>query len=245
MKYIEIIGKYFIFIYSMFVNGIKSKILFSRYIDECLEIGIKSAGLIILTSSFVGIVCCFQTNGSMMAFLPRSSVALSLKNMIVLELAATFTGIIFAGKNGALMANEISSMKISEQVDAINAMGLNSRTYLGLPKILASVTMFPLLVIISAFVSLYSGYLLAVYFLNIPGDEFVIGYKSLRGNTHLDYMLIKAVVFGFLISSISVFSGFNTEGQGETTVVKSSKYAFHYSCLIILAIDYFLTQLIL
>ena len=244
MKYIEIIGKYFIFIYSMFVNKIKSKILFSRYIDECVEIGIKSAGLIILTSSFVGIVCCYQTNNSMMAFLHKSTVALGLKNMIVLELAATLTGIIFAGKNGSLMANEISSMKISEQVDAINAMGLNSRTYLGLPKILASVTMFPLLVIISAFVSLYSGYLLAVYFLDIPGDDFLIGYKSLQ-NTHIDYMLIKAVVFGFLISSISVFSGFNTEGQGETAVVKSSKYAFHYSCLIILVIDYLLTQLIL
>lgn len=245
MKYIEIIGKYFLFIYSMFVNRIKSKILFSRYIDECMEIGVKSAGLIILTSIFVGIVCCVQTNNSMVSFLPRSTVALSLRNMVILELATTLTGIIFAGKNGSLMANEISSMKISEQVDAINAMGLNSRTYLGLPKILASVTMYPLLVILSAFVSLYSAYLLAVYFLGIPGDDFVIGYKSLRGNTHLDYMLIKAVVFGFLISSISVFCGFNTEGQGETTVVKSSKYAFYYSCLLILAIDYLLTRLIL
>ncbi len=245
MKYIEIIGKYFLFIYSMFVNRIKSKILFSRYIDECLEIGIKSLGLIILTSLFVGAVCCYQTNGSMMSILPKHTVALGLKNMIVLELAATLTGIIFAGKNGSLMANEISSMKISEQVDAINAMGLNSRTYLGLPKILASVTMFPLLVIISAFVSLYSGYLLAVYFLNIPGEDFVIGYKALRGNTHLGYMVIKAIVFGFLISSISVFSGFNTEGQGETAIVKSSKHAFHFSCILILAIDYLLTQLLL
>jgi len=153
MKYIEIIGKYFLFIYSMFVNRIKSKILFSRYIDECMEIGVKSAGLIILTSIFVGIVCCVQTNNSMVSFLPRSTVALSLRNMVILELATTLTGIIFAGKNGSLMANEISSMKISEQVDAINAMGLNSRTYLGLPKILASVTMYPLLVILSAFVN--------------------------------------------------------------------------------------------
>ena len=242
MKYIEIIGKYFLFIYSMFVNRIKSKILFSRYIDECLEIGIKSLGLIIITSAFVGIVCCYQTNSSMMPILPKSTVSLSLKNMIVLELATTLTGIIFAGKNGALMASEISSMKISEQVDAVNAMGLNSRTYLGLPKVLASITMFPLLVIISAFISLLCGYLLAVYFLGISGDEFLIGYK---GKTHIAYMCIKAIVFGFLISSISVFNGFNIKGQGETAVIQSSKYAFQYSCILLLAIDYLLTQLIL
>lgn len=245
MKYVEIIGKYFLFIYSMFVNRIKSKILFSRYIEECAEIGIKSVGLVFLTSLFIGIVCCYQTNNSMMAFLPRSTVAIGLKNMIILELAATLTGIIFAGKNGALMANEISSMKISEQIDAINAMGLNSRTYLALPKILASVTMYPLLVIISAFVALYSGYLFAVHILNIPGEEFLIGYKSLRGNSHLDYMLIKSIAFGFLISSISVFCGFYTEGQGETVVIKSSKNAFTASCLLVLTADYLLTQLIL
>lgn len=245
MKYIEIVGKYFLFIYSMFVNRIKSKILFSRYIEECVEIGIKSIGLIVITSLFIGIVCCYQTNNSTMAILPRNIVAAGLKNMIILELAATLMGMIFAGKNGSLMANEISSMKISEQIDAINAMGLNSRTYLAAPKILASITMYPLLVIISAFVALYSGYLFATYALNIPSEEFIVGYKSIHSLEHIRYMLIKSVVFGFLISSISVFCGFYTEGEGETAIIKSSKNAFSVSCFFILLADYLLSQLVL
>lgn len=245
MKYIEIVGKYFLFIYSMFVNRIKSKILFSRYIEECVEIGIKSIGLIVITSLFIGIVCCYQTNNSTMAILPRNIVAAGLKNMIILELAATLMGMIFAGKNGSLMANEISSMKISEQIDAINAMGLNSRTYLAAPKILASITMYPLLVIISAFVALYSGYLFAIYALNIPSEEFIVGYKSIHSLKHIRYMLIKSGVFGFLISSISVFCGFYTEGEGETAIIKSSKNAFSVSCFFILLADYLLSQLVL
>lgn len=245
MKCIEIVGKYFLFIYSMFINRIKSKILFSRYIEECIEIGVKSIGLILFTSTFIGIVCCYQTNQNILSWMPKSIVATGLKNMIVLELAATLTSVIFAGKNGVLMANEISSMKISEQVDAINVMGLNSRAYLALPKILASITMYPMLVIISATVSLFMGYLFAVHFLNIAGDEFLVGYKSFRGNNHISYMLIKAVIFGFLTSSISVFCGFYIEGKGNQVIVKSTKNAFVLSCAIVLLFDFLLTKLIL
>ena len=245
MKYIEVVGKYFLFIYSMFINKIKHKILFTRYIEECVEIGIKSVGLVLFTSTFIGIVCCYQTNQNILAWMPRSIVSTGLKNMIVLELAATLTGVIFAGKNGALMANEISLMKISEQVDAINVMGLNSRAYFALPKILASITMYPLLVILSAAVSLLMGYLFAVKFLHIAGDEFLIGYKAFRGNTHISYMLIKAVIFGFLISSISTFCGFYMEGKGDVVIVRSTKNAFVLSCAMVLLFDFLLTKLIL
>ena len=227
----------------MFVNRIKPKVLFKRFIEECVDIGLRSVALIVLTSTFIGIVCCYQTNNSMMAWIPKSTIALSLKNMVILELAATLTAIIFAGKNGSLMANEISSMKISEQIDAINVMGLNSRAYLGFPKILASVTMYPLLVIISASVALFMGYLFAVNFLGISSEDFISGYQM--GKYHVGYMLTKSVVFGFLISSISVFCGFYLEGNGETVIVQASKNAFVTSCAFVLIFDFVISQLIL
>lgn len=243
---ISTIGRYFLFFRNAFIGHIKPKVLFSRVIEECVDIGLKSTILTIVVSAFIGIVCCFQTNNTVSSpLLSKTVVAVGLRNMIILELSPTLIGIIFAGKNGSFMASQITSMRISEQIDALNVMGINYIQYLILPKIIASTIMYPMLVVLSCFCSLLSGYLLAVYYLNIPGDIFIRGYQTIGGNTYIDYLLIKSIIFGFLISLVSTYSGAFTKGQGEIAVGEASKVAFTKSCVLILIFDYILSIMIL
>ena len=164
--------------------------------------------------------------------------------MTLLELSPTIIAIVFAGKVGSNIAGEIGTMRITEQIDALEVMGVNSSSYLVLPKIIASILMFPILVILSATLAISGGYLAGTLTDVITGAEYIYGLRYEFNPFNLPFALIKAYVFAFIVSSISSYQGYYTSG-GALEVGKSSTNAVTNSCIAILIADYLLAQILL
>jgi phospholipid/cholesterol/gamma-HCH transport system permease protein len=164
--------------------------------------------------------------------------------MVVLELAPTITAIVIAGKVGSSIASGLGTMRITEQIDALEVMGVNASSYLVLPKIIAAMIMYPLLVIIAGFLALYGGYIAGTLTGILTETEYVYGIRIDFNPFTIQFALIKSVVFAFLIASISAYQGFFTTG-GALEVGKSSTSAVTKSCIAVLLADYILAELLL
>jgi phospholipid/cholesterol/gamma-HCH transport system permease protein len=242
---IKEIGKYFIFLGHLFTNRESFKTYYKLVLDECVTIGIGSLFLVMLVSTFIGAVVTVQTAFNMVSpFIPRYVIAQVVREMTLLELAPTIIAIIYAGKTGSSMAGGIGSMRITEQIDALEVMGINSISYLVLPKIIASILMFPLLVIVAGVCSLMGGYIVGLFTGIISPNDWVAGLRSFFNPFIITFALIKAYVFAFLVASISSFKGYYTTG-GATELGISSTQAVTSSIIAILLADYFLAQLLL
>jgi len=198
-----------------------------------------------LVSTFMGAVTTVQTAFNMVTpLVPDYVISQVVREMTVLELAPTIIAVIFAGKVGSSMAGGLGSMKITEQVDALEVMGINSISYLVLPKIVASMLMYPLLVIVAGVCSLWGGYIVGVVTGVITPTDYVYGIRSSFNDFTITFALIKSVVFAFLVSSISSYKGYYTQG-GALEVGISSTQAVTNSVIAVLLADYFLAQLLL
>lgn len=164
--------------------------------------------------------------------------------MTLLELAPTFTCVVLAGKVGSNIASQLGTMRISEQIDALEVMGINSASYLILPKILGAIITFPMLVSIAAFLSLFGGFIAGVGTGALTAKEYIQGIQSDFVAFNVPFALIKSFVFAFLISSISAYQGYYTKG-GAFQVGQSSTTAVVNSCIALLVFDYVLAQLLL
>ncbi len=239
------IGKYFIFIASMFVNRESFMTYYSLVLKECMSIGLGTLFLVALVSTFMGAVTTVQTAFNMVSpLIPDYIIAQVVREMTVLELAPTIIAIIFAGKVGSSMAGGLGTMRITEQIDALEVMGINSISYLVLPKIIASILTFPILVVFAGFCSLMGGYVVGIMAEILTPDDYVLGIRYGFNSYTITFALIKAVVFAFLVSSISSFKGYYTQG-GALEVGVSSTKAVTSSVIAILLADYFLAQLLL
>ena len=239
------IGKYFIFIGSMFVNRESFMTYYSLVLKECMSIGLGTLFLVALVSTFMGAVTTVQTAFNMVSpFIPDYIIAQVVREMTVLELAPTIIAIIFAGKVGSSMAGGLGTMRITEQIDALEVMGINSISYLVLPKIIAAILTFPMLVVFAGFCSLMGGYVVGILANILSGEDFVYGIRYGFNPYTITFALIKAIVFAFLVSSISSFKGYFTQG-GALEVGVSSTKAVTSSVIAILLADYFLAQLLL
>jgi phospholipid/cholesterol/gamma-HCH transport system permease protein len=157
------VGKYFIFLGNLFVNRESFSTHYKLVVDECVLIGINSIMLFMLVSTFMGAVTTVQTAYNMVSdFVPKYVIAQVVREMVVLELAPTIMAVIYAGKVGSSMASGLGTMRITEQIDALEVMGINSISYLVLPKVVASLMMYPLLVIVAGICSLLGGYLAGI-----------------------------------------------------------------------------------
>src|SRR5687768_2467800 len=176
---IKEIGKYFMFLGNLFTNRETFKTYYKLVLDECISIGLGSLFLVALVSTFMGAVTTVQTAFDMVSdFIPKYVISQVVREMTVLELAPTIIAIIYAGKIGSSMAGGIGSMRITEQIDALEVMGINSISYLVLPKIIASILMFPLLVIVAGVCSLFGGYMVGVFTGIISPNDYVFGLRS-------------------------------------------------------------------
>jgi len=164
--------------------------------------------------------------------------------MTLLELAPTITAVVFAGKVGSSIAGNLGTMRITEQIDALEVMGINSASYLVLPKILGTLIMYPLLVILSAFLSIYGGYIASLTSGVVTGADYIYGIRVEFNEFMVTFAMIKSVVFALLISSISAFKGYYTQG-GALEVGQASTSAVTNSVIAILCADYLLAQLLL
>ena len=156
---LEHFGKYILFMSTLVVRGESPRIVFNRTVDEAILIGINSILIVAIVSTFIGAVTCVQVSYNLTsALIPRSTIGFMVREMTILELAPTITSIVLAGKVGSSIAGGLGTMQITEQVDALEVMGINSASYLVLPKILASLLVFPMLVTLAMFLSIAGGY---------------------------------------------------------------------------------------
>lgn len=239
------LGRFFIFAGQLFVRRESFSTYFKLIIEECIKVGYNSLFIVTIVSMFMGAVVTVQTAYNLVSpFIPDYVVSLVVRDMTVLELAPTIIAIVYAGKVGSNIAGELGTMRITEQIDALEVMGINSASYLVLPKIVASVLMYPMLVILSGFLCIFGGYLTSLATGILSGHDYVYGIRYEFIEFNIFFALIKAFVFAFLVASISAFQGYYTTG-GALEVGQSSTSAVTNSCIAVLLADYLLAQLLL
>ena len=238
-------GKYMMFLGTLLVRRETFATYYKLVIEECMQIGVKSIWLFVLVSTFMGAVTTVQTAYNLVTpLVPRYVISQVVREMTVLELAPTIMAIIFAGKIGSSMEGGLGTMRITEQIDALEVMGINSSSYLVLPKIIASMIMYPMLVIFAGVCSIVGGYLVGVFTGILTPTEYILGIRSVFNDYTITFALIKSFVFAFLISSISSFKGYYTQG-GALEVGIASTEAVTSSVIAVLLADYFLANLLL
>jgi phospholipid/cholesterol/gamma-HCH transport system permease protein len=223
----------------------KIKIFRKRTFDEIQTIGINSLPIVALMSVFIGGVIALQTASNMdNPILPDYTIGYITRSSTILELSPTIISLILAGKVGSNVASEIGTMRITEQIDALEIMGVNSLTYLVLPKIVAAVIFFPILITFSMTLGIVGGWLALIISDLSTTETYLIGIRYYFKTGDIVYALTKTVVFGFLIVSISSFYGYYSKG-GSLDVGRSSTQAVVSSSIAILIANFLLTQMIL
>jgi phospholipid/cholesterol/gamma-HCH transport system permease protein len=237
-------GEYLLFLWRAFTNREPLRIYWKLYIDECLLIGIDSLTIVAITSTFIGAVTAVQTAYNLVSpLIPVYIIGLIVRDMTILELAPTVTAIVFAGKVGSNIAGQLGTMRITEQIDALEVMGINSTSFLVLPKIFAGITMYPLLVILAGFLAILGGYVAGTLGGLITPDEYIYGIRADFIEFNVTFALVKSFVFAFLITSISAFQGYYTQGGALEVGIASTK-AVTNSCIALLLADYLLAELL-
>ena len=245
MRIIRNIGKYMIMLWIVFSRPEKWGVLRERLFQEIHFIGINSIPIVALMSVFMGGVIALQTASNMTSpWLPAYTIGYITRSSTILEFSPTMISLILAGKVGSNVASEIGTMKTTEQIDALEVMGVNSLTFLVLPKILGAVLFFPVLIIFSIGLSLVGGWLALVLSELSSTEVYLVGLRSFFLESDIVYALVKTVVFAFLIVSISSFYGYYTKG-GALDVGKSATKAVVSASIAILIANFFLTQMIL
>jgi phospholipid/cholesterol/gamma-HCH transport system permease protein len=239
------IGRYWLLMRQVFRRPEKRKIFWQRFFHEVDAIGIGSLGIVAIISVFMGAVITIQAAfGFESPWIPLYAVGLAARDSIILEFSPTIVSLILAGKVGSSIASEIGNMRVTEQIDALDVMGVNSASFLILPKVVASVAIFPFIVMISMFLGHIGGFVLGVAAGVVTPYEFVYGIQYEFRPYNVFYALIKTAVFGFIIPSVSAYHGYYTKG-GSLEVGQSSTNAVVYSIIALLCFNFLLTQLLL
>lgn len=237
-------GKFLMFLYELFTRRESFKVYWKRFIDECMMIGIDSLLIVCIVAFFIGAVVCVQINANLVSpVIPVYVVSNIVRDMMLLELSSTFMCVILAGKVGSNIASELGTMRITEQVEALEVMGINAASYLVLPKVLAAFVMFPILAILSGFIGIVGGYIAGTATGIITPEQYIYGIRFSFIPFNLVIPIIKSAVFGILIATISSYKGFYTRG-GALEVGKVSTTAVTNSCIAILIADYLLAELL-
>lgn len=245
MRILFHIGRYFLLLKEVFSRPERPSLYWRRTLEEMELLGIKSLGIVALLSVFMGAVITIQTKTNIDSpLIPLYVVGFTARQSTILEFSPTIISLILAGKVGSTIAAEIGSMRVREQIDALDIMGVNSAGYLILPKIVACVLINPFLVVISMFLSIFGGYLAGTLSGLVSSESYLAGIQFDFNQYHVTYALIKTVVFAFIITTVSAYHGYFTRG-GTREVGVSSTQAVVYSDVVILIANYFLTQSLL
>ncbi|MCC7232261.1 MAG: ABC transporter permease [Bacteroidia bacterium] len=245
MNWLFHLGRYWMFIKEMLSRPEKLSIYWKQLLRELDNFGYGSLGIVALTSVFMGAVITIQTVYNLVnPLVPMSAVGIVARDSIILEFSPTMMSLVLAGKIGSSIASEIGTMRVTEQIDAIEIMGINSASYLSLPKVVAAILIFPFVVIISMFLGIFGGWIAGTLAGVISSADYINGIQDSFVPFNIVFALIKTVTFAFLITSVAAYHGYHTEG-GALEVGQSSTNAVVYSSILILVFDYILTQLIL
>lgn len=244
LKYLNILGRYLILIGRTFSRPERMRMFMKQYSKEMSALGVDSIGIVLLISFFIGAVICIQMKLNIQSpWMPRWVSGYTTREIMLLEFSSSIMCLILAGKVGSNIASELGTMRVTQQIDALDIMGVNSACYLILPKILGLITLMPFLVIFADGMGIIGAYATAYIGHILPPDDLTLGLQHAFNPWFIWMSLIKSTVFAFIISSVSSFCGYTVEG-GSVEVGKASTSAVVNSSIIILFSDVFLTQLL-
>lgn len=239
------IGKYFVFLAKVFSKPEKHIVWYRQFIKEIQKLGISSVGIVVLVSIFIGAAITIQTAYNMTSpWLPDYLVSLTTRDTMFLEFSSTIIALILAGKVGSNIASEVGTMRVTEQIDALEIMGVNSASFLVSPKVFALVVIIPFLVIISMFVGIAGGWVSTLVTGVITSQSYIQGIQYAFIPYYITYSLIKSLFYAFIIVTISAYQGYYVKG-GALDVGRASTRAVVYSSVLVLLFDLILTQLML
>jgi phospholipid/cholesterol/gamma-HCH transport system permease protein len=245
MSFFTHFGTYLLMLKGMFTKPENYKMYWKELMHQCVEIGIGSLPIVVIISLFLGAVTTVQTAYQLVSpLVPISTIAQIVRDSIILELSPTVLSIVLAGVVGSKIASELGNMRISEQIDALEIMGINSKAYLILPKILGAIIVVPCLIVISAVLGIWGGRVAGNLSGIIAPDIFDIGLRKNLNLYNIDVALYKSYTFSFIITSVSAYYGYNVKG-GALEIGRSSTKAVVVSCILILFADYVLAQILL
>jgi phospholipid/cholesterol/gamma-HCH transport system permease protein len=244
LRYLSQIGKYFLMWKEIFSKQTKWSVMKGLIFKEIDDLIIGSLGIVAFISFFVGGVVAIQTALNLdNPLIPKTLIGYATRESVILEFAPTFISVIMAGKMGSFITSSIGSMRVTEQIDALEVMGVNSLNYLVFPKIIA-ILLYPFVIGISMFLGVFGGYIAAVYGGFGASSDFIDGLQINFIPFHVTYAFIKTFIFGLLLASIPAFHGYYMKG-GALEVGKASTVAFVWTSVMIILVNYILTQLLL
>lgn len=245
MNYLEHIGKYFLMLGQVFKRPQKGKVFWEMLMREMEDLGLKSLGIIMFISFFIGGVVAIQTALSVdNPLIPKYLIGFATKRSMILEFGPTFTSIILAGKVGSYIASSIGTMRVTEQIDALEVMGVNSLNYLVFPKTIATLFFYPLLVLIAMFLGIAGGWAAGLITDLFYSVDYIDGIRLEFDPYYIKYALIKTVVFAFVIATVPAYHGYYVKG-GSLEVGRASTAAVVWTSVTIITLNYFLTQMLL
>lgn len=245
MNYIEHIGKYFLMLGRVFRKPLRAKVFYQTVLKEIEDLGLKSLGIVLFISLFIGGVIALQTAINLEnPFIPDYLIGFATKRSIILEFAPTFCSIILAGKVGSYITSSIGTMRVTEQIDALEVMGINSLNHLVLPKIIATVLFYPFLITLGMFVGILGGWLAGTASSQFKALDYIQGVQLDFMPFLLFYSMLKTLIFAFLIATIPSYHGYYVKG-GSIAVGRASTQSVVWTTILIVLFNYLLTQLIL
>ena len=243
-KWLTTFGRYLILMGRTFSKPERMRMFLKQYVKEMAQLGVDSIGIVLLISFFIGAVICIQMKLNIQSpWMPRWVSGYTTREIMLLEFSSSIMCLILAGKVGSNIASEIGTMRVTQQIDALEIMGVNSASYLILPKIVGMMTIMPFLVIFSSAMGIVGAYATAYIGHVLPPDDLTLGLQHQFKNWFVWMSIIKSLFFAFIISSVPAYFGYTVEG-GSVNVGKSSTDAVVSSSVLILCSDVFLTQLL-
>ncbi|MCB9063596.1 MAG: ABC transporter permease [Chitinophagales bacterium] len=222
-----------------------TKVYWNEFMEQCNDIGIRSLPIVIIISFFLGAVLTIQTAYQLISpLVPKPVIAQINRDSTILELSPTVICIVLAGVVGSKIASELGNMRVSEQIDALEIMGINTKTYLILPKIVAALIIVPCLITLSIAISIFGGYIAGMFSSIITREQFHQGLMLEFVPYNLFFAMTKSLTFALIISIIPAYYGYNVKG-GALEIGRASTTSVVVSCILILLMDYVLSVLLL
>lgn len=244
LKSLSTFGSYLLLMQRTFARPERMRMFFKQYIKEMYQLGVNSIGIVLLISFFIGAVICIQLKLNIESpWMPKFVTGYTTREIMLLEFSSSIMCLILAGKVGSNIASEIGTMRITQQIDALEIMGVNSANYLIFPKIIGMITMMPFLVCFSIFAGIIGAYATSVIGHIITIDNLTLGLQHDFNDWYVWMGVIKSIFFSFIITSVSAFYGYTVEG-GSVEVGKASTESVVSSSVLILFSDVLLTHLL-
>lgn len=237
------VGRYSQMIAGMFTRPENTKVFWKEYMNQGKDIGFGSLPIVVIISTFLGAVMTVQTAYQLVSpIIPKYVIAQVVRDSVILELAPTIISVVLAGVVGSKISSELGNMRVSEQIDALEIMGINTKGYLVMPKIVMSLLLVPCLILIAITLAIAGGYFAGIMTGIMTGEQYMQGLVTGFEVYNISIAVTKALAFAFLISSISSYFGYHVKG-GSLEIGRNSTTSVVVTCIAILLVDYVITAL--